>query len=649
MTRGFTRDQVGVTEAMLTTYGELIFRLSNNHQIRRGDPIRDKAFDAIEAHRGEMGMSDGQIAEHVGLTLNQVTLIRNVEERRRFNRDHFHRLNDLGGGRRFRKERYIDPRDAYRYDESATMLRDAMRYRPDEARRYVEAGWWTNETLRSWLEERVADNADQPAIEQAGEVINYGDLARQVEQLAANLFAHGLRPGNVLAIQLPNTATFITVYLAATHIGAVVTTLYLPHREADMRHLLSTSAATMFVCASEMGDFSPAATAVSLQSQLPRLAAVISQGDSIPGAISLAALMQNKAPAPATPPPVGSDPFLLLFTSGTTSAPKMVPLSYQNMLSNARLSVPEHGITINDRILSVAPLGHLYALYSFHLALFAGATNLMLPVFSPPELSGSIMAARPTVLFAGPAHLQACLGAGLVDAQGWASVRLIVLSGSAVPPLLVHTLADVLPDAVVCQLWGMTETQAGLYTRLDDQRDVVANTAGRPSPGTEVRVVDDNGARVEFGVEGELQVRGCLLFPGYLGNADATDGAFSDDGWFRTGDLALLGNDGNVSITGRSKDVINRGGVKYNPREIEELLELHPDIVQCAIAPVPDKKLGEIACAYVVPTVGATPELAALTQYLLEHGLAKYKLPELLECRSALPMTPTRKVIKGQL
>ena len=200
--------------------------------------MRERDFEAIERQRADMGLSDAQIAQRLGLTLNQVTLIRNVEEHRRFHTAHYHRLNNLGGGRRYRVERYDDPSDHHRYDEDATRLRSAMRFDPELARHYVEAGWWRDDTLRGWLAIHAAERGDAVALVSDDEALSYAELAGRVERLAGALYAEGLRPGDVVTIQLPNTIEFVTVYLAATHLGAVVSTLYLPHRRAEMRALL---------------------------------------------------------------------------------------------------------------------------------------------------------------------------------------------------------------------------------------------------------------------------------------------------------------------------------------------------------------------------------------------------------------------------
>ena len=229
------------------------------------------------------------------------------------------------------------------------------------------------------------------------------------------------------------------------------------------------------------------------------------------------------------------------------------------------------------------------------------------------------------------------------------SVRLVVLAGAAVPPDLVRALAPHLPNGEVCQLWGMTELQAGLYTRIGDGVDLAARSAGQASPGTEVRIADEHGREVPRGEEGELQARGPSVFAGYYENPEATSAAFTADGWFRSGDTARMDEAGNVTLTGRLKDVINRGGVKYNPQELELLVESLPAVVQCAIAPVPDERLGERACCYVVLGPAESVTLEAICDFLLGHGIAKFKLPERLEIVEEMPLTPTRKVIKGRL
>ena len=649
MSRGLSKAQIGVTEAMVESFGETIFRLSHNDQRRRGDPIRLKDFDAIERQRADLGLSDAEISGRIGLSHDQVTFIRNLVERRKIRRNHYQRLLELGGGRRFRAERFTPHEERPGYSEAAMNLRDAMGFDGARAALYLDRGWWSPaDTLSQWLARAASETPDAPAIIGDRQSLSYGELAGRAAALAGGLKALGLGSGDVVAVQLPNRAEYLLSYLAICAIGGVMTTLYVPCRAAEMEMLLAHSNARAFIGLDEMGEFKPAQAALDLRDGIPSLEQVIVLGDAPDGACSFAE-MANAVPHDLSDGPVAADPFLLLYTSGTSAQPKGVPLAYQGILGNARLGVPEHGITSGDRILSAAPFGHLYALYSFHLALSAGASTVLLPAFTPPDLARTLEAEAVTVLFAAPAHVAACLGAGLLNADALSRLRLAILSGSAVAPAVAKGLQERMASGHVTQLWGMTETQAGLYTRPGDSIETVAGSAGRPSPGTEVRVVGPDDAVLAAGDEGELHVRGPLLFPGYFNHPDANRDAFSGDGWFRTGDLAVVSADGNVAITGRCKDVINRGGIKYNPRDIEDLLAAHPQIDMAAIVPVPDPVLGERACCCITVAGDPAPTLEAICAYLDENGVAKVGWPERLEVFDAMPLTATRKIIKGKL
>lgn len=649
MPRGLTFDQIGVTEALIETYADSVWDMSNNLQIRRGDPIRKLEFGRIAAERADLGMSDAQIAAALGLTRDQVMAIRGLTEVRRFRRRSYFELYELGRGKRFNPERHVPLHARSGFRPDALALRNTLRFTPAQVSRFLAAGSWANDTLPGWLAARAAAAPQRPALREAAGDLGYAELLARTERFAAGLHGLGIGRGDVVSVQLPNVAEFLIAYLGIARVGAVMSTAHMPYREAELRTLLAHSRARALVCLSRTKDYAPAAAALALQPDLPALEHVIALGEPVKGAHSFADLLAGGGRLPDDLLPAPADPLLLLFTSGTSASPKAVPQTHQAMLGNARLGAPEHAITAADVVLSAAPCSHLFGLYSFHVALSVGAANLLLPVFTPPDFAKAIATGRPTVLFAGPAHFAVMLKTGLLDSTDLSSVRLIICSGSACPPELARAVAAKLPNGRFSQLWGMTETQAGLYTRPGDPIDVAALSAGRPSPGTEVRIAGTDGETLPAGEEGELQVRGSLLFPGYYDNDEANAQAFTADGWFRSGDLASRDASGNVRITGRIKDVINRGGVKYNPRDIEDLLDAHPDVLQAAIVPVPDPVLGERACCVIVPRGGRAPTLESLCAWLLEQGVARTKLPERLEVVAEMPLTPTRKIIKGRL
>ncbi|MGH6737793.1 MAG: class I adenylate-forming enzyme family protein, partial [Bradyrhizobium sp.] len=302
-----------------------------------------------------------------------------------------------------------------------------------------------------------------------------------------------------------------------------------------------------------------------------------------------------------------------------------------------------------DRILCLAPFTHLYGLYTLQLGLAVGACACLVPVFTPPDFIEALRRMRPTVLFGGPGHVAACMQQRLFDGVDLSSLRIAVLSGTTVPPELSAAFEHMLPNGRVMQAWGMTELQFGTCGRPGDAREVRFNTVGRAMPGTELRVIEVNNRIVAAGEIGELQVRGCSVFSGYAANPAATAESFTADGWFRTGDLAEMDFGGNIRLRGRSKDIINRGGVKFNPAEVEPIVAAHPAVAQVAIAPLPDPVLGERAACFVMLHPGKTLGFDELKQFLEARQIAKFMWPEQLEIVTDMPMTPTRKVIKAEL
>ena len=479
---------------------------------------------------------------------------------------------------------------------------DRPAYSAADEREYLARGWWRDDdTLWQWLQKHASSQGERPAVVSNSGTLTWRQLRDRVLRVAAGMKKKGIGAGDVVAIQLPNVPEFLIAHLAIARLGAVMCTIHMPYRGAEIEAIRSHSGAKLFINTVELEEGEP----------LPE----------------------------SHPAPDARDPFLLLYTSGTTASPKGVPHPYRTMLGNSRMGAREHLLSGDSRVLCAAPLSHLYGLYSLHCAWSVGACTVLLPAFKPDELAAAVEKHKPTALWGGPAHVAACRNAGLFDKHDWSSLRLAIVSGSMAPPALVRYFAEKLPGCAVTQLWGMTELQAALYTRPGDGTEAAATSAGRPSPGTQVRISD----------EGELQVKGPLTFSGYYRNEEANRTAFTPDGWFRSGDLADKRGE-YYAITGRIKDVINRGGVKFNPADVEALLDSHPQILQSAIVPMPDPVLGEKACAFVTLKPGAAaPTLDEITSYLLDKRIAKNKLPERLVVIAEMPLTPTRKIIKGRL
>ena len=482
-------------------------------------------------------------------------------------------------------------------------------------------------TLWQLVERRARDAPDLAALIHGDSKTSNREFRERALRLARGLADLGVGRGDVVAVQLPNIPEYLLSYAAICALGATLQPVHMPYRRAELSTLLAHSEAKVFVGLSRLRDEHP-----------PGLKNPVCLGEPVANTLPFARL----AAADPFKPREGSaaERFLLLYTSGTTDNPKGVPHAQRGFLANAQTSVPELEISSEETILSAAPLTHLYGLFAYHLSLCSGAAMSLLPLFTPPELAASIEKHRANCVFAGPAHFKPLLDAGLLEKHDFSSMRFACLSGSPVPPALAAAVeAKLKGKGKTIQLWGMTELQAGAFSRPSDRADVRHGTAGAATPGTELRVVDER-----------LQVRGVSLFSEYLKNPAATREAFTADGWFETGDTAEISPGGHLRFTGRVKEIINRGGVKYSPLDVEALIDRMPGVARSAIVPYPDAVLGERACVFVQAAPGGLrPTLEAIMRELDRAGVAKFKWPERLELIDAMPLTPTQKVMRGRL
>jgi len=513
---------------------------------------------------------------------------------------------------------------------------------------YREKGYYLDETLSSWLKGNATNLSANPAIISSNGNKTYTDLSREVSRLAAGLQALGLKKGDIIAVQLPNIPEFIVSYLAIASIGGIMQTLHMPYQKSELEYLLGDSAASAVICLSQFKDSSPASTLLALANTLENSFKVISLGPKIESALSFNELLKstdsliNESIHP-------TDPFVLLYTSGTTSMPKGVPHRYNNFLSNARLCCEEYSFTQKDKLFSVAPMTHLYGLFIYNMTLSIGASSVLLPAFNVEAFIETVKTQQPTAIFAAPAHFAAGFQTGALKNSDFESVRFVCLSGSSVAPELAKQVDSLLLNGKVGQLWGMSELQAGAITRLNDSEATRCSSSGRPTPGTELKIISSDEQAVPSNTEGELLVKGLSVFSGYLNKTEESEKSFTEDGWFRTGDMAMLDDDGNLIITGRTKHLINRGGVKYNPLEIENIINLLPQVNQCAVIPVEDDVLGEKAYLFVLLNNEHQLDLEDVSDLLRTQDIAKYKWPEKLIIIENMPLTPTNKIKHEEL
>lgn len=650
MTRGLKRSQIGISDEMIVTYGDTIFDLSHNLQIRRGDPVRELNWEEIEKQKDDAGISDIEIARKLGLTHDQTTYIRTIMERRRFNRHNYHRLYDLGGGKRFRAERFTPHEERFQFTPEAIAQRKTLDFDPRISTKYLKLGFWNGDTVTTWLDKWAQETPDAIAVRGPGGEMTYADIHERSRRLANSLLALGLQKGDVVAIQLPNLPEFMIVYFAVLSMGGVLSTMHMPYRAGEMTPLLKHASARAVVCGGAADNYDAPAVMLGLRDGVDTLEHVIvATGDAPDGALSLQALIADGAKTEIPNPPVASDPAILCFTSGTSSAPKAVIHNYQTLLANNRIAAPIYGLAADDVVLGGPPFTHAFGICVLNFTLMAGATSLLMPSFTPPGFIELVETGKPTVAFVAPAHVAACLKAGLLESGDLSSIRIATISGSACPPDIAYALEQAMPNGSVGQMWGMTECFMGLHTPFDGPAKIRCESLGDTTPTFEARMIRDDGSIAPDGEEGELEIRGCSVIAGYFNNDDANRTAFTGDGWFRTGDLARRDADGCVHITGRDKDIINRGGIKINPVDVEAVIDRHPAVLMSAIAPVPDDVLGERACVYIELRPNSAVSLEEICAWLDENDVAKMKWPEKLQIVDRMPLTPTRKIIKGAL
>ena len=531
-----------------------------------------------------------------------------------------------------------------------TGLQNDRDYSPHDAERFRQQGHWNDDTLTTWIDHWATAAPDKVAIVGPGARLTYREQHDKVQRLAGALADLGIAKGDVVAIQLPNIAEYLIAYYAVTRLGAILATMHMPYRENEMYPLIRHGGAKAVICGARDDKYDAPETMRKLMQRCSSVKHIFVLGDEVPsGMHSLGDMIDNGTPRDVTVPLGATDPALLCFTSGTSAAPKAVLRTYATITGNARIYSPTIELCSSDVVMVAPPFTHVFGLCCVHCTLCHGGTVVLLRQFTPPSYVEMIDRFKPSVVFTAPAHLAACLKAGLLEDVDLSSIREVVIAGSVCPPDIANALEARLPNGRAGGLFGMTETILITQTPITEGPEVRHFSVGRVTPGIEARIAGDDGAMLGADQEGELQVRGYSIMSGYLNNDEANRLAFTDDGWFRTGDLAVMSAAGDVQITGRLKDIINRGGIKINPTDLENLITTHPNVIQCAIVPMPDDVLGEKSCLFVTLIPGTELDLQTVTDYLNEHDVAKMKWPERLEVVEEMPMTPTKKIIKGAL
>jgi cyclohexanecarboxylate-CoA ligase len=519
-------------------------------------------------------------------------------------------------------------------------------------RAMTAAGFWRDESLEHYLDRWARERPDRTALVDGVSRYTWEELARAVDRVAHGLRAHGVEPGRVISCQLPNWNETILIFLAALRLGAVVNPIPPTYRASELRFMLGLLESQVAVVPAAFRGFSHAGMLASLRPALPRLEHVFAaRGEAPEGTRPLAALTEEAWEARpgrrGFPGTEANAVHEVVFTSGTTGEPKGVMHTQNTTLSTLYRAIERLELSDRDVVLMASTLGHQTGyLFGYCLTLLLGATAVWLDVWSAEEGARLIEAEGVTfTMGATPFLRDLTYTAARHDMR---SLRVFISAGAPIPRALVRDARARL-DCAISAGWGMTENGLATCNGLRDPEEKVFGSDGAPLPGMELRVVDGDGAPVPAGAEGDLLVRGAAQFVGYFRRPQFTADAHTPDGWFKTGDRGTLDPAGYLAITGRSKDLIIRGGENIPVVEVENLLYTHPKIAGVAIVAMPDPRLGERACAVVIPREGQTVTLGEIVGFLERHELARQKLPERLEVVSEFPMTPSGKIQKYRL
>lgn len=512
--------------------------------------------------------------------------------------------------------------------------------------RYRAAGYWRGETFPGFLRERAAQFADDVAVV-AGDVrLTYAGLWEEAGRIGAGLLAHGLVRGDRVVVQLGNTAAFVSVVCGLFRAGLVPVFALPAHRFAEVSHVLRTAEASAYIAAASYDGFDYRALARELQASLPTLRHVLIEGD----AQEFSAVAGLAGDARALPPdPDPQSVAFLQLSGGSTGLSKLIPRTHDDYLYSFRASNAICGIDRDSVYLVALPAAHNFPMSSpgFFGALYAGARVVLSPGAGPDTAFPLIARERVTCVGLVPPLALLWAQAAGTTAHDLSSLQVLQVGGAKLVPEAARRVIDGL-GCQLQQVFGMAEGLVN-YTRLHDPLECVLTTQGRPiSPDDEVLVVDDHGHPVAPGEVGHLLTRGPYTIRSYHNDPGANARAFTEDGYYRTGDMVQQLPGGYLVVQGRAGDHINRAGEKIFAEEIEDHLLAHASVFDAAVVSMPDPYLGERSCAFVI-TRGERPTAASLKAWVRSRGLAAFKVPDQVVFVDAFGTTAVGKVSRREL
>lgn len=514
---------------------------------------------------------------------------------------------------------------------------------------YRQQGLWGDASLADYWQQTARAMPDKIAVvDNHGASYTYSALDHAASCLANWMLAKGIESGDRIAFQQPGWCEFTVIYLACLKIGAVSVPLLPSWREAELVWVLNKCQAKMFFAPTLFKQTRPVDLILPLQNQLPQLQQIVGVDKlaSATSALSLSQIIADNTPLTTAITVHGDELAAVLFTSGTEGLPKGVMLTHNNILASERAYCARLNLTWQDVFMMPAPLGHATGfLHGVTAPFLIGARSVLLDIFTPDACLALLEQQRCTCMLGATPFVYDLLNLLEKQPADLSALRFFLCGGTTIPKKVARECQQ--RGIKLLSVYGSTESSPHAVVNLDDPLSRFMHTDGYAAAGVEIKVVDDARKTLPPGCEGEEASRGPNVFMGYFDEPELTARALDEEGWYYSGDLCRMDEAGYIKITGRKKDIIVRGGENISSREVEDILLQHPKIHDACVVAMPDERLGERSCAYVVlKAPHHSLSLEEVVAFFSRKRVAKYKYPEHIVVIEKLPRTASGKIQK---
>lgn len=514
---------------------------------------------------------------------------------------------------------------------------------------YRQQGLWGDASLADYWQQTARAMPDKIAVvDNHGATYTYSALDHAASCLANWMLAKGIESGDRIAFQLPGWCEFTVIYLACLKIGAVSVPLLPSWREAELVSVLNKCQAKMFFAPTLFKQTRPVDLILPLQNQLPQLQQIVGVDKLAPAtsSLSLSPIIADNTSLTTAITTHGDELAAVLFTSGTEGLPKGVMLTHNNILASERAYCARLNLTWQDVFMMPAPLGHATGfLHGVTAPFLIGARSVLLDIFTPDACLALLEQQRCTCMLGATPFVYDLLNVLEKQPADLSALRFFLCGGTTIPKKVARECQQ--RGIKLLSVYGSTESSPHAVVNLDDPLSRFMHTDGYAAAGVEIKVVDDARKTLPPGCEGEEASRGPNVFMGYFDEPELTARALDEEGWYCSGDLCRMDEAGYIKITGRKKDIIVRGGENISSREVEDILLQHPKIHDACVVAMPDERLGERSCAYVVlKAPHHSLSLEEMAAFFSRKRVAKYKYPEHIVVIEKLPRTASGKIQK---